>query len=56
MNRFKFNDNKQVTKYYKSNENNYYQFNQMNFDAGAGWLVATLYFTTTTMYKFVNKK
>ena len=36
--------------------NTIYQFNQMNVDAGAGWLVATLYFVTTTMYKFVNNK
>lgn len=36
--------------------NTIYQFNQMNVDAGAGWLVATLYFTTTTMYKFKDKK
>jgi hypothetical protein len=36
--------------------NTIYQFNQMNVDAGAGWLVATLYFTTKLMYKFEDKK
>ena len=36
--------------------NTIYQFNQMNVDAGAVWLVATLYFTTKLMYKFEVKK
>jgi hypothetical protein len=36
--------------------NTIYQFNQMNVDAGTGWLVATLYFTTKLMYKFEDKK
>jgi hypothetical protein len=36
--------------------NTIYFFNERNDDAGAGWLVATLYFTTTLMYDFKNKK
>jgi hypothetical protein len=36
--------------------NTIYQFNQMNDDAGAGWLVASLYFTTKLMDKYEAKK
>ena len=36
--------------------NTIYQFNQMNDDAGAGWLVASLYFATKLMDKYEDKK
>jgi hypothetical protein len=36
--------------------NTIYHFNQMNNDAGAGWLVASLYFATKLMDKYEAKK
>jgi hypothetical protein len=36
--------------------NTIYQFNQMNDDAAAGWLVASLYFGTKLMDKYESKK